>query len=75
MNLKKAGGQRVVGYQLHRKPQQRDGHCATIFGDYLVIFGGDRHQNAFNDTYLFDLGTELAERGLISRAEALFDRE
>ena len=37
------------------KPCARDGHSATILGEKLIIFGGDRHKMCFNDLYSLDL--------------------
>jgi len=36
-------------------PHARDGHTAVVNGDIMVIFGGDRHQMPFNDTYVYYL--------------------
>lgn len=38
-----------------KKPCARDGHCAVIIADELIIFGGDRHQMSFNDVYKLSL--------------------
>jgi hypothetical protein len=35
-----------------------------IYKGFLIVFGGDRHHMPFNDTYIFDLATELSIRGL-----------
>ena len=43
-----------------KKPCARDGHCAVILNNDLVIFGGDRHQMSFNDIY--KLNMEMAEK-------------
>ena len=34
-----------------KKPCARDGHCAVMLNNELIIFGGDRHQMSFNDIY------------------------
>lgn len=36
-------------------PSARDGHSAVMFGDKMIIFGGDRHHMPFNDLFIFDL--------------------
>ena len=36
-------------------PHSRDGHSAALFENYMVIFGGDRHQMAFNDLYCYSV--------------------
>ena len=38
-----------------KKPCARDGHCAVLIDNELIIFGGDRHQMSFNDIYKLDL--------------------
>lgn len=51
--------------QGHR-PAPRDGHSANIFGgDYLVVFGGDRHHMPFNDLFILDLRKEFIMRSHI----------
>lgn len=45
-----------------KRPCARDGHCAVVMGEELVIFGGDRHQMSFNDIYKLNLG--LAVRSM-----------
>lgn len=44
-------------------PAARDGHTGLVHQDHLIIFGGDRHHVPFNDTYMFDLGSEFDARG------------
>ena len=39
-------------------PHPRDGHSAVVNGDIMIIFGGDRHQMPFNDTYVYYLVEE-----------------
>ena len=34
-----------------KKPCARDGHCAVMINEELIIFGGDRHQMSFNDIH------------------------
>ena len=41
-----------------RVPHARDGHTAAVSGDIMIIFGGDRHQMPFNDTYVYYLVEE-----------------
>ena len=41
-----------------RLPHPRDGHSAVVNGDIMIIFGGDRHQMPFNDTYVYYLVEE-----------------
>ena len=36
-------------------PQARDGHACIVYENKMVIFGGDRHHNPFNDLFLLDL--------------------
>lgn len=36
-------------------PSARDGHTCTVFGDKMIIFGGDRHHMPFNDLFIFDV--------------------
>ncbi len=36
-------------------PCERDGHCAAVIGDKMIIFGGDRFQMSFNDLFTFNL--------------------
>ena len=42
-----------------KRPAARDGHTGIIFGDYLIIFGGDRHHMPFNDMFALDLEAEI----------------
>lgn len=53
----------------HKRPAARDGHsCAYISANedqpYMLVFGGDRHQMPFNDTFILDLNAELRSQGL-----------
>lgn len=41
------------------RPPARDGHSASLFGKFLVIFGGDRHHMPFNDLHYLDLTAEI----------------
>jgi hypothetical protein len=38
------------------RPIARDGHCSLVWGRWLMVFGGDRHQMSFNDLLRIDLG-------------------
>lgn len=42
-----------------KRPTARDGHTSIVYGDYLIIFGGDRHHMPFNDTFCLDLKKEF----------------
>ena len=43
-----------------KRPAARDGHTGIVFGDHLIIFGGDRHHMPFNDSYVFNLVNEVS---------------
>lgn len=45
----------VTGRIRAHPPHPRDGHSAVISNNVMVIFGGDRHQMPFNDTYVYFL--------------------
>lgn len=36
-------------------PYSRDGHSANLYENYMIIFGGDRHQVSFNDLYSYSV--------------------
>lgn len=36
-------------------PHSRDGHSAVLFENTMIVFGGDRHQMAFNDLYSYSV--------------------
>jgi hypothetical protein len=36
-----------------RSPHPRDGHSAVRSGNFMIVFGGDRHQMPFNDCYVY----------------------
>lgn len=42
---------RVAG----KLPHSRDGHSANLYENFMIIFGGDRHQMAFNDLYCYSV--------------------
>eukprot|EP00347_Sterkiella_histriomuscorum_P011091 403373787 len=48
-----------------KRPAPRDGHSAIIYGDYCIIFGGDRHHMPFNDIFMLDLRKEFIMRSHI----------
>ena len=44
----------------YKRPTARDGHTGLVVRDkYLLIFGGDRHRNPFNDSYILDIQEEF----------------
>jgi N-acetylneuraminic acid mutarotase len=45
----------VTGRIRTHPPHPRDGHSAVISNSTMIIFGGDRHQMPFNDTYVYFL--------------------
>ena len=47
------------GKQRGKRPAARDGHTGIMFGNYFVVFGGDRHHMPFNDTFILDLKAEF----------------
>lgn len=46
-----------------KRPAARDGHTGLIYGDYLIIFGGDRHHMPFNDMFMLELKSEFLTKG------------
>ena len=48
----------VTGRIRAHPPHPRDGHSAIISNNIMIIFGGDRHQMPFNDTYVYFLVEE-----------------
>ena len=38
-----------------KKPCARDGHQACVYNNYMLIFGGDRHNMSFNNVFMLDL--------------------
>lgn len=38
-----------------RVPCARSGHSADLYGNYMIVFGGDRAQVALNDIYVYEL--------------------
>jgi hypothetical protein len=45
-----------------KRPTARDGHTGIVYGDYYIIFGGDRHHMPFNDLSYLDLKKEFITR-------------
>ena len=45
----------VTGRIRAHPPHPRDGHSAVITNSTMIVFGGDRHQMPFNDTYVYFL--------------------
>lgn len=46
---------KVVG----NRPRPRDGHSADIWGNHMVVFGGDRHHMPFNDLFSLNIEAEI----------------
>ena len=46
---------KVVG----NRPRPRDGHSADLWGNQMVIFGGDRHHMPFNDLFTLNIENEI----------------
>jgi hypothetical protein len=49
----------LYGKMPGKRPAARDGHSSLILGDYILIFGGDRHHMPFNDCFCLDLKREF----------------
>ena len=45
----------ITGRIRAHPPHPRDGHSAVVSNNTMIIFGGDRHQMPFNDTYVYFL--------------------
>jgi hypothetical protein len=45
-----------------KRPTARDGHSSQVFGDYYIVFGGDRHHMPFNDCFILDMRREFIQR-------------
>lgn len=41
------------------RPRPRDGHTADLYGNMMIIFGGDRHQMPFNDLFSLNIESEI----------------
>ena len=48
-----------------KRPPARDGHTGIVFDNFMIVFGGDRHQMPFNDTYVFDMRSEMQSMNLV----------
>lgn len=55
----------IYGRVKGKRPTARDGHSGFIVGDYLAIFGGDRHHMPFNDIFYLDLKKEFIARSFL----------
>ena len=54
--MKKRKGQSInseaqYGRIQYKRPAARDGHTGILYGDFYIIFGGDRHHMPFNDMF------------------------
>lgn len=47
------------GRRQGKRPAPRDGHTGIVYGNYFIVFGGDRHHMPFNDFYVLDIKAEL----------------
>lgn len=43
------------GFLAGQRPTARDGHTALMIGEHFYVFGGDRHQMPFNDSFRLNL--------------------
>lgn len=41
------------------RPRPRDGHSADLYGNHMIIFGGDRHHMPFNDLFALNIDAEI----------------
>jgi len=48
-----------------KRPAARDGHTGIVFGNYYIVFGGDRHHMPFNDTFILDLKGETTTKSFL----------
>jgi hypothetical protein len=48
-----------------KRPAARDGHTGIVFGNYFIVFGGDRHHMPFNDTFILDLKQETISKSFL----------
>jgi hypothetical protein len=55
MKQKPARKNDVCGSVQGKVPAARDGHSAIVFGEQMIIFGGDRHRMPFADTYTLNI--------------------
>lgn len=43
----------------NKRPPARDGHLAEMYGDCLVVMGGDRHHMPYNDVFILNAKAEI----------------
>jgi N-acetylneuraminic acid mutarotase len=55
LNLYTGAASPVQGRVDNRVPHSRDGHSAVLYSSFMIVFGGDRHQMAFNDLYCYSV--------------------
>lgn len=53
----------LYGKVQSKRPAARDGHTGLIYGENLIVFGGDRHHMPFNDMFTLDLKSEFISKG------------
>jgi hypothetical protein len=51
--LNKTGSMDENRFRQGTIPFPRDGHTANVYGDKMIIFGGDRNKFPFNDLFTF----------------------
>lgn len=56
------GAKGMKGRVRGKVPHSRDGHTANVFEDLMIIFGGDRHQMAFNDVYFYTITEKILKK-------------
>ena len=66
---------------MQKRPAARDGHSGILIESsqgrpYMFVFGGDRHQMPFNDTFILNLVQELSMQNIqvwcLAREEGTF---
>lgn len=45
----------IQGKLTGHKPCARDGHTSLVYGNRMIVFGGDRHKMSFNDLYSLNM--------------------
>ncbi len=66
MSYSSVGGDSVnYGKTRGKRPAARDGHTGIVFGNYFIVFGGDRHHMPFNDTFILDLKKETVSKSFL----------
>ena len=48
-----------------KRPAARDGHTGIVYGNYFLVFGGDRHHMPFNDSFILDIKAETASKSFL----------